>query len=143
MKIFIIILIIVIIFLFFTKKKKENNVFLEMENELQKEMKALLFEGKTYDEHIELVAFMIFSICLKKAGKRITVPEIIDPNTLMKNVEVLDYLALYESLKDTLKEAPHLIKVHGYGSNRERVTQQVLIELIPSTIVGLSKLKNI
>lgn len=143
MALVIIIIVVVVAFFLFYKNKRERNIFTDMENELYKEMKGLLFEGKSYEEHIELVASIMFSISLKKAGKRLTVSEMMKPSTLVRNMEVLNYISLYKSLKDTIKQVPNLIKDYGYGNDKEKIVQQVINSLMPFTVSKLLKLKDI
>lgn len=143
MSLVIIIIVVVVAFLLFYKNKRERNIFTDMENELYKEMKGLLFEGKSYEEHIELVASIMFSISLKKAGKRLTVSEMMKPSTLVRNMEVLNYISLYKSLKDTLEQVPNLVKYYGYGNDKDKIVQQVINSIMPFTISKLLKLKDI
>ncbi len=102
MSLVIIIIVVVVAFLLFYKNKIERNIFTDMENELYKEMKGLLFKGKSYEEHIELVASIMFSISLKKAGKRLTVSGMMKPSTLVRNMEVLNYISHYTNRLKTL-----------------------------------------
>ena len=143
MSLVIIIIVVVVAFLLFYKNKRERNIFTDMENELHKEMKGLLFEGKSYEEHIELVASIMFSISLKKAGKRLTGSEMMKPSTLVRNMEVLNYISLYKSLKDTLEQVPNLVKYYGYGNDKDKIVQQVINSIMPFTISKLLKLKDI
>lgn len=65
------------------------------------------------------------------------------PSTLVRNMEVLNYISLYKSLKDTLEQVPNLVKYYGYGNDKDKIVQQVINSIMPFTISKLLKLKDI
>lgn len=83
----------------------EANFIDEKGKSFWEKLEDFLFYEKNYDEKKELkgLAFIIFSMCLRITGKKITVPDLFDPLTLMRGIAILDYRYHYETLEELLK----------------------------------------
>ncbi|TWP23171.1 hypothetical protein ETU10_08735 [Apibacter muscae] len=100
--IWIIVVIIGIIILFNISKNSRNK---KLEEVLIKRLEKIIFGYYGSQEEINQLSKDIFIYCLNKSNKDISFEEISSLENLVRNLEVLDYLSLYKSLKETIQLA--------------------------------------
>ena len=141
MEIVIILIVIVVILYLFKKNKQSKTQNTQRENLLVNEMEALIFYGKNSQQEINTLAAKILSICLKRANKRITLAEIIDPNTILRNPDVLDYIGVYKAIIESLEELPHL--VGKFRLDTKKTAEQTLFQMIVTFSNDLLKFNDV
>ena len=127
MEIVIILIVIVVILYFFKKNKQSKTQNTQRENLLVNEMNTL--------------AAKILSICLKRANKRITLAEIVDPNTILRDPDVLDYIGVYKAIIESLEELPHL--VGKFRLDTKKTAEQTLFQMIVTFSNDLLKFNDV
>jgi len=146
---FVIIIGIVIVLYFLMNNSEQKNIGsprtvrnkATKKEVLAKEFSKMLFQGRNSEKEIYYLSTNIFEYSLSISNKEISIEEVTDNNKIMQNPELLHYVSIFGSIKDTLTSfANNPILQTIPVNNQNQTSKDSINNLIDGVVLEINKI---